>query len=218
VLERRKGGLLVGCMVDGSGGGYFLRYDGYLDGSGNSIRAAKAFVSEMLAGAPEEQRVPLPAFPPPDIPRKQASTSLAELTYDNLPLKCFGGPKSVCVLALLPEADCPEAIQELARRHRNDPVSFVFLPKAVTQTEFVEGFGLSLSELPKLVAVRAGKRSRFAVLDGGLEAEAMGRFVDRILGGDMVFQKLKELPELEPPYLQRSASDEDASDEDKEEL
>jgi len=46
----------------------------------------------------------------------------------------------------------------------------------------------------------------------------MGRFVDRILGGDMVFQKLKELPELEPPYLQRSASDEDASDEDKEEL
>ena len=37
-----------------------------------------------------------------DIPRKQASTSLVELSYDNLPTHCFGGAKALCVIALLP--------------------------------------------------------------------------------------------------------------------
>ena len=97
-------------------------------------------------------------------------------------------------------------------RNRNDPVQFAWL-KAHKQEEFVAGFGLTLDALPKLVAVKVGKRSRFALLDGPLELGPMGAFVDRILGGDMSFQKLNPLPELEPPYLQ--AADEA---EDKEEM
>ena len=53
-----------------------------------------------------------------------------------------------------------------------------------------------------LVAVKVGKRNRFAKLEGELELASMGGFVDRILGGDMTFAALKPLPELEPPYLQ----------------
>jgi hypothetical protein len=54
-----------------------------------------------------------------------------------------------------------------------------------------------------------GKRSRFALLEGDMEAKPMGGFVDRILGGDMSFKALKPLPELEPPYLQGMSEEED---------
>ena len=51
------------------------------------------------------------------------------------------------------------------------------------------------------MAVKAGKRMRFALLDGEPTVEAAGAFVDRILGGDMQFSKLSSPPELEPHYL-----------------
>ena len=37
--------------------------------------------------------------------------------------------------------------------------------RAARQTEFVTAFGLSAAELPRLVAVRSGKRARFALLE-----------------------------------------------------
>ena len=37
---------------------------------------------------------------PSTVPRKQASTSLVELTYDNLPTHCFGGAKVTIGLGL----------------------------------------------------------------------------------------------------------------------
>jgi len=173
-------------------------------------RAVKDFVKGVKDESGDAELQPLPPFPPPDIPRKQASVSLLELTYDNLPTHCFGGSKAICVIALLPESapKCPEAVLDLARRNRNDPVQFAWL-RAHKQPEFVQGFGLELSGLPKLVAVKVGKRNRFAVLDCDMsELKPMGAFVDRILGGDMTFKPLKPLPELEPAYLQ-GMSDED---------
>ena len=49
--------------------------------------------------------------------------------------------------------------------------------------------------------------ARYAALEGGLEPPAMGSFVDRILGGDMTFKRIKELPELIPPYLMDADDD-----------
>jgi hypothetical protein len=209
--ELPRAGLLVVCLVDGSGSGTYARYKGSLVmGGGTSVKAVKEFVKGVINEAGDEEQQPLPPFPPPDTPRKQASVSLLELSYDNLPTHCFGGPKAICIIALLPEggAKCPGAVAELAKRHRNDPVQFAWL-RAHKQEEFVQGFGLELAQLPQLVAVKVGKRSRFALLEGDMEAKPMGGFVDRILGGDMSFKALKPLPELEPPYLQGMSEEED---------
>lgn len=194
---------VVGITVGEGGDGTFSVHVGALDeGAGKAVRDVKAFVTQLVAG--DLEGAALPAFPPPDVPRKQASVSLEELTHENLPTVCFGeaAKKPICVIALLGAGtdQCPDAVAELARRHRNDGVQFVWL-RAARQVDFLAAFGVAPSDLPRLIAVRTGKRSRFALLDGALELAAMGSFVDRILGGDMSFKRVAELPELEPPYL-----------------
>lgn len=197
---------VVGCTVDGKSGGSFALYDGYLgDSAGKTVREVRTFVRTMIDGTESGEPLPmepLPAFPPPDVPRKSVAISLTELTHDNLPTHCFGGAKSLCVLALLPRGAeaCPDAFKALATRHRNDPIQFVWL-KTRGQEEFVAAFGVEAGQLPQLVAVRSGKRSRFALGEGGLDSGSMGAFVDNILGGGATFKKLSELPELTPPYL-----------------
>ena len=204
--ELPRSGALYVCVVDGSGGGYAVRYVSeeapIASGGGALVRAVKALVKDALGGdLPEDERVALPAFPAPDVPRKQASVSLVELTYDNLPTHCFGGSKAVCVIALTKGKECPSAFESLARRHRNDNVQFAWLPSAPKQAEFVKAFVEGGLEGDRVVAVKAGKRMRFALLEGEPTVEAAGAFVDRILGGDMQFSKLSSPPELEPHYL-----------------
>jgi len=141
--------------------------------------------------------------------------TLDEFTHESLPLLCYGvKAKPLCVMALLLQPSgqgCPAEIGALARRHRNDPVSFGCVG-AKGQADFLAAFGLEQASLPALVAVKPGRRARFTALQGGggagegggegrLEASAMGAFVDAILGGSASFQRLPELPELEPPYL-----------------
>ena len=111
--ELPAAGLLIVCVVDGKGAGRYARYTGSLvAGGGAAVRAAKEFVRGAIDEADDVPLSPLPAFPPPDIPRKQASTSLVELTYDNLPTHCFGGAKAICLIALLPAgaSKCPDAV------------------------------------------------------------------------------------------------------------
>jgi len=162
----------------------------------------RTWVQTMVDGKMEGE--PLPAFPPPDVPRKSASVSLRELTHDNLPTHCFGGSKSLCVIALLPRGAtaAPDAFKSLAARHRNDPVAFVWL-KTRGQAEFIAAFGAEDDgQMPRLVAVKFGKRPRYALSEpGAFEVPAMGAFIDTILGGGASFKKLAELPELTPPYL-----------------
>eukprot|EP00965_Chrysotila_dentata_P242941 6205143-Pleurochrysis_carterae.AAC.1 len=81
--------------------------------------------------------------------------------------------------------------------------------RASRQTDFLAAFSLKAAQLPLLVAVRAGKRSRFALLKGPFDADRMIGFVERILGGDMTFSRLQQLPDLEPPALLDSDDDVD---------
>jgi hypothetical protein len=53
-----------------------------------------------------------------------------------------------------------------------------------------------------VVAIKSGKRNRFAVMDGELTGGSLARFVDKILGGDVQFSALKETLEVVPAYLQ----------------
>jgi len=210
--ELPQAGILIAAVVDGQGAGRYARFTGseLRAGGGAAVRAVKEFVRGVVDEATEATMLPLPAFPPPDIPRKQASVSLVELTFDNLPTHCFGGAKAICLIALMPAgtSKCPEAVAELSKRHRNDNVQFAWL-RSQKQEDFVLGFGIEMSQLPQLVAVKVGKRNRFAKLEGELAISPMGGFVDRILGGDMSFAPLKPLPELEPAYLQGGDGDAD---------
>ena len=67
--------------------------------------------------------------------------------------------------------------------------------------------GLEKSHAPALVAVKSGKRNRFAVTaatsagDGGLDERTASAFLDKILGGDMQFKPIASLPSVEPEYL-----------------
>ncbi len=89
-----------------------------------ALREIKEFVEGVVAGdTPASARAAPPAFPAPDVPRKLADVAYAPLTEDNLYSACFGGKKSICVLALVraPGGEFAEApaLVELARKYRN---------------------------------------------------------------------------------------------------
>ena len=98
---------------------------------------------------------------------------------------------------------CPTNVEALARKFKNDKNIGFGCVGAAKQTEFLQGFGIE--EMPALVAVKGGKRARFARLEGSMEEppQAMAAFVDNVLGGQAKFTKASGdgLPELEPPYL-----------------
>ena len=50
--------------------------------------------------------------------------------------------------------------------------------------------------MPALLVVKHGKRPRLARHQGQLTAAEVAPFLDRVLGGDVTFAPLKELPEL----------------------
>uniref|UniRef100_A0A061R584 Protein disulfide-isomerase A6 n=1 Tax=Tetraselmis sp. GSL018 TaxID=582737 RepID=A0A061R584_9CHLO len=187
-----------------------------LGGKGSdNIRAAKEAVDEIALGDFDERSLaPLPAFPPPETPRRTAPTSFFRLDHDNADTVCFGGEKPICVLAIVAGAsgdDFPgkEELVALSRKYRNDPFSFVWLDGSA-QTEFVSGFGLGADRLPAVVVVKHGRRTRFALHEGAFTAAAVSELLDRTLGGDVAFKSLKPVPELVPPYLQ---DQEDVADE-----
>jgi len=207
LLEVPAGGALFACVPSADGSGYSQMFDGSLEsgGAGSRARAVKAFVDGVLEGVPEEERAALPAFPEPTRPRKAAAVTLDEFTHETLPLRCYGvQAKPLCVFALLPAfagEGCPASVTALAKRFANDPISFGCVG-AAKQDAFLAAYGLDAAALPAMVAVKAGKRPRFAKLEGNaLEEAPMAGFVDNLLGGGATFKRLDELPDLEAPYL-----------------
>jgi hypothetical protein len=66
----------------------------------------------------------------------------------------------------------------------------------------VGALGLAWDGEAKVVAIKSGKRNRFAVMDGQLTSGSLAQFVDKILGGDVQYSPLKEALEVVPAYLQ----------------
>jgi hypothetical protein len=116
----------VAVVPSGSAGdGHAVRFAKPIPASAAAaLRELRDFVDAVLAGDDAaEHRLLAPAFPAPDVPRKQADVSYAPLTEDNLRTACLGGKKSMCVLALVAapggEFKQDAALQELARKYRN---------------------------------------------------------------------------------------------------
>jgi len=115
---------LVAVVPSGSGGDAVRFAKPIPASAAAALRELREFVDAVLAGDDAaEQRLPAPAFPAPDVPRKQADVAYAPLTEDNLRTACLGGKKSMCVLALVaaPGGEFRQdgALQELARKYRN---------------------------------------------------------------------------------------------------
>ena len=113
------------------------------------------------------------------------------------------------------ELSSKEALNSISKKYRNDPFSFLWVDTGDAGSQsFLKGFGLDGKKnpdvFPALIAVKTGKRDRFAVkkFDKGLTEKIATSFVDGILGGDVTFTPLKVLPEFEPEYLRRMEDDE----------
>ena len=179
----------------------FARFPGDLAkaSSAAAVKTVKAFVDEVIAGT--ASTAPLPSFPPPDVPRKQASATYAQLTDDNLDVACFASSKGACVVALVGDEhaqDGSPALEAASKHFRNDPLVFGWL-HAPSHPEFAAALGVEAgSSLPALRVVKTGKRPRMAALEGDAGSfDAVRAFLDRVLGGDVTFQPLAKLPELE---------------------
>jgi len=181
-----------------------------------NIKAAKAFVDKCKAGIGEDDKLKIPSFPQPRVPRKTADTKYKALSEDNINTDCFGSSKGICIIAVV-DAPAGDEFKEnvkmvdISKKYRNDPFNFVFVD-ANSQGDFIGAFGLTAKDVPKLVAVKTGKRNRYAVYDGDLEVKPASEFLDRILGGDMQFKNLASLPDFEPEYLRNQKGDDDTGD------
>lgn len=181
-----------------------------------NIKAAKAFVDKCKSGIADDDKKPIPSFPQPRKPRKVADTKYQALTEDNINTDCFGGNKGTCVIAVVDAPAGDEfkenaAMVDISKKYRNDPFSFVFVD-ANSQGDFIGAFGLTAADAPRLVAVKTGKRNRYAVFEGDIALKPASEFLDRILGGDMQFKNLPTLPDFEPEYLRNQKNDDVVDD------
>mmetsp|Transcript_35413 Transcript_35413/g.67774 ORF Transcript_35413/g.67774 Transcript_35413/m.67774 type:complete len:426 (-) Transcript_35413:221-1498(-) len=198
---------LLVARVTGEGEAYYTTLKGVSSknkGSEN-LKKAQALIDQLVDETlPEKKQAPLPALPPPDKPRKQADTSFFQLTEDTLLTHCMGSSKkSICLVVAVQAAGDEfmerESLVELSKKYRNDPVSFTWMD-GPSQAEFLSTFGVTWEGKARVIAIKTGKKNRYAIHEGG--ADSADVFVDRILGGDMQFRPLKVMPELTPAYLQ----------------
>lgn len=129
---------------------------------------------------------------------------ILQLTEDTLLTHCMGSSKkSICLVVAVQAAGDEfmerESLVELSKKYRNDPVSFTWMD-GPSQAEFLRTFGVTWEGKARVIAIKTGKKNRYAIHEGG--ADSADVFVDRILGGDMQFRPLKVMPELTPAYLQ----------------
>lgn len=106
-MEDAKFPLLILVRITGTwkeGRGYYSVYD-KLEGKKGSeaLKDSKEAVDDIALGEDfdPESLTPLPAFPPPESPKKLAPTSFHRLDADNADTHCFGGSKAICVLAFV---------------------------------------------------------------------------------------------------------------------
>ena len=71
---------------------------------------------------------------------------------------------------------------------------------ASTETDFADVFGLE--SYPRIVILNPGKRKRFTLHEGEINASAVEKTLEKILGGDARFKAIKgnALPELVSEY------------------
>jgi len=152
--------------------------------------------------------LPIPQFPQPPIPSKKTPPlGLTRLNGDNLEDECFFSKGKMCMIALLPEKLSDQSInallQSVARKYKTDPVALGYVEDASSQDDFLEAFGDSDFDATSLslVAIKSGRRPRFAFGSALNTEEALVSFIDSVLSGTTTFTRFKGgLPTLKSDW------------------
>jgi len=193
-------------------GGHYTSFDG-----GFNKKELKEFLDEYVdmevpkaEDLPEGEWSPTPRFPEQSTPKVQKKKkSLTQLSSENLYQTCLKGTACLTLLGSGgADADkaAVEVLDALAGKYRNDKLNFAQVDGTV-QTGFAEALG-GKDGLPALVVIKGkrDKKMKYSRFEGAtIGAEAAGNFVDKFLGGDLRFKKLKELDLMDEAQLKMDA-------------
>ena len=137
------------------------------------------------------------------------------MTKDSANDICLKKDGALCVILVVKDRaqasdDLLEKLDGVAQSFTskiNRGISFLFSwIDENTEKDFASVFGLEDS--PKLVILNPGKRKRFLIHEGEIEAEAIEATFNKILGGDARFKNIKgnALPELVSAYEKGEAA------------
>lgn len=131
---------------------------------------------------------------------------LLELTKDSVTSLCNPELRTLCAVAFIEDSSAEEhvrsVLQELQSIYINEgKFAFTWVNEALYPA-FKEAFEASVPPtaeggVPNLrFVVWHSKKSRFMEYEGAMEVSSIRAFLDRVLGGDMKWISLKEVPSL----------------------
>jgi len=146
---------------------------------------------------------PVPSFPETFTPKKKvAPKNVIHLNIDNLANTCLKG--TACIIALSGSVskdgksfDELDVMIELGKKYRYDGFNFAYV-NAKKQDEFAKQLGVEASGLPTLAIAKGktGKKTKVSAMPGAsakLDLAVASNFLDKIIGGDIRYKRLKTL-------------------------
>merc|ERR1711871_403708 len=129
-----------------------------------------------------------------------------QVTHDSFRDICLD-IKGVCMVAFADgqDAKLPAANMDVllslknkfeAQIERGTKFAFMWVDASV-ETAFASGFGVSTR--PSIIAFKPCKRKRFALHEGDFSERDISNFLDKVMGGDVRFKNVADLPKLTPP-------------------
>ncbi|XP_026189658.1 dnaJ protein ERDJ3A [Cyclospora cayetanensis] len=117
--------------------------------------------------------------------------------------ECMPQDTQFCFILLLPSKTAAwgaaresySALKELAEKYKTDPVKLVYIT-ADKQPEFAAAFGFAPGSKAELLVAYRPKRQRYLALPPPLTKTAIEQFVDRVIGGLQLPEKLRKPPML----------------------
>jgi len=79
---------------------------------------------------------------------------------------------------------------------RGTKFAFMWVDTA-TEVDFTAGFNIEAK--PSIIAFKPGKRKRYALHEGDFSEKSISEFCDKVMGGDVRFKNMPDLPKLTPP-------------------
>jgi hypothetical protein len=116
---------------------------------------------------------------------------------------CVGTTKTLCVIlfaAEKPDKTFISSIKSLKNRYevgRDDAIKFKFMwLDRNLHKDWSEKFGVDESLSIQAAVLNPGRRKRFVRIDGEFSEESVSKMLEKILGGDARFTRLRDVPEF----------------------
>jgi hypothetical protein len=116
-------------------------------------------------------------------------------SYNDICFKTEGGFCAIVLNHGVPEPSVFATLEELSKSHKERTNYRYMWLNVDTNTDFANMFGAS--DLPKLAVFSPGKRKKFLLHEGSLEATSIGRTFDIIENGDARFTHKANVPDFQ---------------------